>query len=210
MPKARSTKHIIVNPLASTPVDESQLIVGDPPGTTSTEVITTMSVSSPPKTEELTPEQRQIRDLQDQLAKERGRKDPEPEYDVITNSDDQGNIVIHFLEDGITALGKVWCRGQELEFAPGSKAYNDTCDRYGRSWLDLRTREFDQVERWGKVMFRPGPWPGKSLLDVASQPFDVAKGLKDGERVIPTEEELLAAQKAEAKRRRAAPRLPAM
>lgn len=158
---------------------------------------------------QLSPEQRRIRELEDRLAQEMGRKDPDPELEVAPA--DGSNILIHFLEDGFTALGTVWYRGQELEVAPGSPAYRDTCDRRGRSWLELRNDEFGQVEKYGKVMFRSGPWPGKSLLDAATVPYQSLKPLKtDGGAPVrpPTEAELAVAQKAEVRRRRAAPRLP--
>ena len=108
-----------------------------------------------------------------------------------------------------TALGKVWYRGQELEFAPDSPAYRDTCDRTGRSWLDLRSNEFAQVERYGKVMFRVGPWPGKSYTEAASVPFERLNALSGDTPVAPpATTEFEAAAKAEAARARAAPRLP--
>ncbi len=158
---------------------------------------------------ELTPEQRQIRHLEDQLARERGRKDPQIELES-TEPGAQGNVLIHFLEDGFTALGQVWYRGQELEVAPGSGAYADTCDRLGHSWLELRHDEFGQVERFGKVMFRAGPWPGKPLVEAAKVPFESLRSLHgDSAAAGPSESELAEAAKAEARRRRAAPRLPA-
>lgn len=159
---------------------------------------------------ELTEDQQRIRILEDQLARERGGKDPELELVVPTQPGAVDNIVIHILEDGLTALGQVWYRGQELEFEPGSPAFEDTRDRNGRSWLDLRGDDFGQVERWGKVMFRPGPWPGKSLTAAAAQPYTTLKSL-DGATPVPgpSEEELATAAATEARRGRAAPRLPA-
>lgn len=32
-------------------------------------------------------------------------------------------------------------------------------DRNGKSWLDLVDEEPRQIQRWGRVMFRRGPWP---------------------------------------------------
>lgn len=158
---------------------------------------------------ELTPEQRRIRDLENQLAVERGKKDPEVELEKPRKAGAPGNICIHFVEDGLSALGHIWVRGQELEFDPKGQAYKDTCDRNGNSWLDLVDDDSAQMERWGSVKFRRGPWPGKRLTDVKVQ-FEQLKSLtKDGVRVPPpTEAELEAAVKAEAKRGRAAPRLP--
>lgn len=152
---------------------------------------------------ELSPEELEIKRLRDQLARERGRKDIEPEVDESDNAPSEQNIIIHVLEDGVTALGKIWYRGDELEFKVGSKAHKDTFDRNGRSWLDLRHDEFAQAERWGKVMFRNGPWPGKSYTDGA---FEALRGVTGGMVQAPTPEELAAAEKA--RKRRAAPHLP--
>lgn len=158
---------------------------------------------------QLTPEQLRIRELENQLALERGKKEPEVELDMPANPGDASNIVIHFLEDGFTALGHTWMRGQELEFEPESQAYRDTCDRHGRSWLELRHNEFAQVDRWGAIMFRNGPWPGKPWTAVAEESFEPVR-TSDGQLVRgPSVEELEAAAAAEAKRGRAAPRLPA-
>lgn len=160
---------------------------------------------------QLNPEQRRIRDLENQLALERGKKEPEIELAEPTRPGANENILIHFLEDGFTALGQIWRRGQELEFEPNSPAYQDTVDRFGWSWLELRLDEFQQVDRYGKVMFRVGPWPGKTYAEVAKlATFEPLKSLKEGTSPpqAPTEEELQAAERAELKRRRAAPRLP--
>jgi hypothetical protein len=155
----------------------------------------------------LSPEQRRIRELENQLAVERGRKDPQAELEKPKRSKE--NVLIHFVGDGFTALGQIWYRGQELEFTPGSGAYQDTCDRSGRSWLELREDESTQIEKYGEVMFRPGPWPGKSYTDASSVAYEQLKPLKSGGAFAPpSEEELAKAAAAEAKRRRAAPRLP--
>jgi hypothetical protein len=154
---------------------------------------------------DLTADQLRIRELEDRLAKSEGQKDPEPQLVAADPGSDQ-NILIHFLEDGFTALGQVWMRGQELEFTPGSPAYNDTIDREGKSWLDYRDREFDQVDKWGKIMFRKGPWPGKSFKDAT---FVALKSLSGAGTVpVPTEDELTAAEQRERSRRRAAPTFP--
>lgn len=174
-------------------------------------VVTTPATSARPVPEDqLTPDQRRIRQLEDQLAREQGRKDPDPEFEQPTQPGAEGNIIIHFLEDGFSALGQVWYRGQELEFEVGSQSYKDTFDRNGRSWLDLRSDEFAQVDKYKRVMFRSGPWPGKSFAEAAK--LGAAKPLKaigsDASVQPLTAEELEAAQQAEERRLRAAPRLP--
>jgi len=163
--------------------------------------VTAPAATRPVPETELSPDQRRIRDLEDQLAKERGKKDPEEELEFV-EPDADGNILIHFLDDGFTALGKVWYRGQELEFTPGSGAYNDTRDRNGNSWLDLAGNDMAQIHRYGRVMFRLGPWPG---LKLSEAPVEF-EGLKGAAK--PTDDELAAAERAEIARNRAAPRLP--
>lgn len=157
---------------------------------------------------ELTSEQQRVREQEAQHAQAEGKTETAPVYETPTSGED--NIVIHVLEDGFTVLGNVWFRGQEMEFSPNGPAYRDTFDRNGRSWLELRDKDFAQVERWGKIMFRSGPWPGKSLLEAEEVSFDQLRSLKnDGTYVpSPSKQELSAAAAAEAKRGRAAPRLP--
>ncbi len=91
-------------------------------------------------------------------------------------------ILFHVVEDGFSAQGVVWVRGQELEFVKDSPEYKDTLDREGNSWLDMVGDDAAQMQRFGKVMVRPGPWPG-------------------------TDYEVPEASEAEAKRRRQPPRL---
>lgn len=173
--------------------------VADPP-------VVEQAVNSRPKPErELTPEQRRIRELEDLLARERGRKEPDEE---LERPGDGETIVIHFLEDGATAAGRVWVRGQELEFDPNGQAYADTVDRTGRSWLDLRFDEGAQMERWGKVMFRNGPWPGKPWTAVTGEKWEPLANGTGGRVSSPSAEELERAAREEARRARAVPRLP--
>jgi hypothetical protein len=66
--------------------------------------------------------------------------------------------VAHVLEDGFTTLGRVWYRGEEISVEVGSEDWELTADPgTGRSWFDMG--EDEQEERYGRVMFRPGPWP---------------------------------------------------
>jgi hypothetical protein len=197
----------VLNPQSLTP-DEPDTEPGNPdePPTPPPAPGPTEPVLAP---QQLTPEQRRIRELEHQLAKERGHKDPATQLETPTA--DGENILIHFLEDGFTALGQVWYRGQELEFTKGSAVYRDTCDRNGRSWLDLCRDDFAQVERYGRVMFRSGPWGGKSYKDAVKAPYEQLKSLTGAGTVPPpSEDDLAKAAAAEQARRRAAPRLPAM
>lgn len=102
---------------------------------------------------ELSPEQRRIRDLEDQLARREGKNDSMEER----FEDAEGGIVIHFIADGFTSNYRNFYKGQEVTFGP--EAYEETVDRLGRSWLDLSEEE--QWDRFGEVKFRKGPWPGR-------------------------------------------------
>ena len=112
-------------------------------------------------------------------------------------------VLIHFIEDGLTAFGAVWYRGQEMEIGPGHPRW----DR-ARGWVLLdRT---GQIDRWGKQYFAPGPWPGrKSYLDGADGFEKLSAGRDaDGNPVTfagPGEEALRQADEAERRRGRAVP-----
>lgn len=83
-----------------------------------------------------------------------------PAVAPTTQFKDGETILIHVLEDGLTANGRVWYRGQELEYVVGEQPYKDTLDIHGRTWLELSSS--DQIRRWGQIMFGIGPWPGGS------------------------------------------------
>lgn len=108
--------------------------------------------------EELTPEQREIRNLQDQLARTRGKNLESLEEEEEFPED---GILIHILVDGFTANGKTFYRGQEIVF--GERAYAETKDRNGKSWLDLD--DDAQYDLWDDVKFRKGEWPGKKTYE---------------------------------------------
>jgi hypothetical protein len=114
---------------------------------------------------QLTPDQKRIRDLEDQLARKQAARLTTAE-DTLADKEDGDTLLIHFLEDGFTACGRVWYRGQELEFTIGSKAFIEQKDRAGRSWLELD--DSDQMRKFGRVYFRRGPWPGKEWEDEAA------------------------------------------
>lgn len=110
-------------------------------------------------------------------------------------NDKEGDVIlIHFLEDGYTAQGRVWYRGQEVEVTVGDDVWKDSLDRNGNSWLSLT--EHDQMESYGQVKFRRGPWPGKTS-------YLAGEWGKDA----PPESELERADTLERKRRRSAPRM---
>lgn len=67
--------------------------------------------------------------------------------------------VFHVVEDGFTALGQTWFRGQEIFIESGSEDEQNATDRFGNFLFDLSDRA--QMERYdGVVFFREGPWPG--------------------------------------------------
>lgn len=62
-------------------------------------------------------------------------------------------ITIEFLEDGLTAFGNVWEKGQRKSIEKDTRDWTTTVNRRGEdSWLLLSQK--GQVERWGKVYFR--------------------------------------------------------
>lgn len=127
-------------------------------------VTSTAATKVPAPAATLTLEQKRIRELEDQLAKANVRKlDNEDVTEYYAPATSDNRILIHFVEDGGTALGKIWARGQELEFDVPSEPYDGTKDRFGQSWLDFDENE--QMRRYGKVRFRRGPWPGKPYED---------------------------------------------
>lgn len=151
-----------------------------------------------------TPEQREIRELREQLA--RLTASGSVVAPVVEAPKDGDVIRIHFLEDGLTVNGRMMYRGDELEFVVGGGAYRDTFNTRGKTWLDYRLDEFAQVERYGKVYFRNGPWPGKTYADGTYESLKAITG--DGSVQPPGEDEIVRAEKA--RKKRAAPRLPAL
>lgn len=69
-------------------------------------------------------------------------------------------MTINFTEDGLTAFGRVWYRGETVSVERGSADWEMTLDGEGYSWMDLD--EDAQIDKWGVRMFRPGKWSGKS------------------------------------------------
>jgi hypothetical protein len=107
-------------------------------------------------------------------------------------------VLVHFIEDGLTAFGQVWYRGQEIEIGPGHPRWEQA-----RAWILLdRT---GQINRWGKQFFAPGPWPGRrSYLDGADAFQQLGDG-SGGKFAGPGEQALRQADEAERRRGRAVP-----
>jgi hypothetical protein len=155
-------------------------------------------------------QQQLIAQLQAQLAALQQQVNPAQPVAQQVQSSPQRTVLIHFLEDGYTALSTIWYRGQELELTVGSPQWLETCDREGRSWLEMAGDDGAQMRRWGRVMFRPGPWPGKTLKEAAKEARFQSLLDENGQPVRqPSEEEFERAYQAELRRKRAAPRVPA-
>ena len=80
----------------------------------------------------------------------------EDDVEVVRGEVDPSNpnaVTVHFLDDGHTVLGRVWYRGEEATVLRGSEEWN-TDAKY---WIELS--EHDQVRKYGKRIFAPGPWP---------------------------------------------------
>lgn len=160
---------------------------------------------------QLTPEQQEIARLRHELAVQLGKKagseaEPEPTF-VPPVEGDPENILIHFVADGWMAGGVSWKRGQETEVTIGSRAFNATV-RNGRSWLLMD--DAVQMERYGQVFFRRGPWPGKSLDSLQPTDFPALKVLGDDAAVRITREDIKFAAQREEQRKRAFPAPAAM
>jgi hypothetical protein len=95
---------------------------------------------------------------------------------ILVNPPIPQTILIHILEDGFSAHGQIWYRGQEIEYITNEQVYYDTLDKFGNSWLGLD--DSDQMRRYGRVYFRPGPWPGLHYEDETSAEAEKKRGRK--------------------------------
>ena len=149
---------------------------------------------------ELTPEELAERDLQHAEAVAAAAQfEARPQEFVRAEGE---AILIHFIEDGLTAFGQVWYRGQELEIGPSHPRWQEAL-----GWITLD--RFAQIERWGKQKFDYGPWPGRRSYAEAAGSFEHLSVIApDGTKIPyagPSATELKAADDAEARRGRAVP-----
>ena len=81
-----------------------------------------------------------------------------------------GEIVKRLLlRSGLTALGRVWDRGEVIEVTVGDDDWVETCDpNTGESFLDLTVE--DQIARWGRRMF--AEVNGEIATEDLPSPFD--------------------------------------
>jgi hypothetical protein len=163
----------------------------------------TLSDVESPKQE--TPEERRIKELEHQLALAQGTKDVKPKF--VPSEESKKSILIHFVEDGFTASGVNWKRGQEVVFNPGTKPYEQTKDRNGVSWLAMDDKA--QMRRFGKVFFRRGEWPGLGYDAIKPDDFEALNVIGTKQAMSPLDAaQLRRAAEMERNRRRMAPLMP--
>jgi hypothetical protein len=73
-----------------------------------------------------------------------------------------GSITVNFVDDGLTLLGRVWYRGEELTINPDTEEWDV-------AYPVLTLTEDQQIERWKRRMFRPGTWSGKRLDEIEDE-----------------------------------------
>jgi hypothetical protein len=208
---AEAAELAVAASLIGSPADQCALGHGNPSGTrfcstcglamdAPAPVKADLDAARPKPAGQLSAEERAERDRQhaEALAAARAFESAPVTYQASEGE----TVLIHFLEDGLTAFGQVWYRGQELEIGPSHPRWEDA-----RRWILLD--RWGQIERYGKQYFERGPWPGRrSYLDGAGA-FEQLK-TEDGKGRFagPGEEALRAADEAERRRGRAVPAQP--
>jgi hypothetical protein len=87
-------------------------------------------------------------------------------YEAVNEDDDY--IVFHILESGFTFADRVWWVGQTIKIKKDGKAYQETLDRNGDTWLADISPEA-QMARWNKIVLGQGPWTGPEFNDEVSK-----------------------------------------
>lgn len=149
--------------------------------------------------EELTPAERAERERQHVAAVSMGSRDPGVSFEPPRTGE---TVLIHFLEDGLSFAGTVWFRGQELELDVGSQRWQEA-----QAWINMT--DFEQMQRYEKVMYRKGPWPGLRYVDALQGGQGRGLGpLRDGGDEVkgPDVKQLLEAESRERRRNRGVPR----
>lgn len=128
-----------------------------------------------------------------------GRENPAMAYVPGQAPSGARRVIVHFLVDGFGAFGNVWYRGQEIELWEGHPRWSEA-----QAWINLDTAQ--QYAKYGREVFRPGPWPGAQSYTAGAGRFQELKAI-DGEGAIPqpTAEELARADEAERRRGRRVP-----
>jgi hypothetical protein len=156
--------------------------------------------SGPPKPEGLlTAEERAERERQHLEAIRLGAMNPPVQY--VPPTGQRPTVVIHFLSNGFSFAGVVWMRGQEIELEEGTPRWAEA-----QAWINKN--DFEQIDAYGRIIFRHGPWPGRRYSDARTedfQPVTVGSGEKAQQYRGPSPAELAAADEAERRRRRGVP-----
>lgn len=73
--------------------------------------------------------------------------------DLVESDDEnkENTITLEFVESGLTALGTVWKKGQQVSLEDTEQAREPHKDTEGNVWFDLTAEE--QKKRYGKVFF---------------------------------------------------------
>lgn len=146
---------------------------------------------------ELTPAEQAERDRQHQAALAAAAKFEQAPERILPASGQ--TMVIHMVDDGLTAFGRVWYRGQEIEIGPDHPRWPEAVN-----WIMLS--RFEQLERWGKHYFDFGPWPGRrSYVEEAGSFEQLTVIGGDGKLPGPDEAALRQADEAERRRGRGVP-----
>lgn len=148
----------------------------------------------------LTPLEREIRDAEDMLAAKATQEmaSAAPAYEAPQSGN---TILIHIVNDGLPINGQMTYRGQEFEFEVGGKAYNQTLDRFGNTFLDLADDVDAQYQKWGEQKIASGPWRGKRVgYTLQDAPREMSQAEK-----VQWLADMNAHAAAEARRGRAAP-----
>jgi hypothetical protein len=113
------------------------------------------------------PEDKAAKDRQHAEAL-RANAEAERQYQDISQVADpsERKILIHFVEDGFT-WKKVWLRGEMLELGPDHPWWESA-----QSWIRLSKTE--QYQRYGRVFFDFGPYPGRQAAPGTEVPLSNA------------------------------------
>lgn len=125
------------------------------------EALAAVAAAAPPAEVVKTPEQKEAEHRQAVTANAAALSAREAFED---NIDDADTITIHILESGFTFADRVWNFGQNVQIKRGGKAYQDTVDRDGNSWLDDLSVAA-QRRRFRKIVVGEGLYDGPEFND---------------------------------------------
>jgi zinc-ribbon domain len=150
----------------------------------------------PRPVEELSPAERAERERLHLQAMQAGRTDPPLQF----APSQEPAVTIHFVSNGFSFAGVVWMRGQEIKMGPDHPRWAEA-----QAWIHLD--EPGQVERYGRVMFRSGPWPFRQTYRDGVGAYEQRSGLAANEAPVtgPTADQLAQADEMERRRNGAVP-----